>query len=204
MRRTKITKRCIDFSLSLVLLVLLLLPMCFLYLILALYFRGNPIYASIRAGIHGKPFVIYKFKTMREVYDEDNCLLPDNERITKFGNIIRGLSLDELPQLLNVLKGNMSLIGPRPLTVEYIPLYSKAQRKRLDVKPGISGLAQVNGRNSITWNEKFRLDVQYVENQSLKLDIKILFLTVYKVLIHEGVKQDGFINSERFTGNNTR
>lgn len=163
---------------------------------------GFPIFFhQTRAGKDGKPFELIKFRTMRTEIDKDGTMLPDSKRMTKFGAFLRSNSLDELPGLWNVLKGSMSLVGPRPLLMEYVPLYSKEQYRRHEVRPGITGWAQVNGRNSISWGEKFKLDVWYVDNQSFWLDIKILFLTIKKVFVKEGISADGEATMSKFTGN---
>lgn len=162
---------------------------------------GKPFFFQKRPGKHGKVFKIFKFKTMNDKKDADGNLLPDAERLTSIGMLVRKLSLDEIPQLLNVIKGDMSLVGPRPLLVEYLPLYSERQAKRHDVKPGITGWAQVNGRNAIDWPTKFELDVWYVEHLSFWLDIKILFLTVKKVFVREGISADNSVTMEKFKGN---
>ena len=163
---------------------------------------GTPVlFRQVRPGRGGIPFVMYKFRTMRDAADENGRPLPDAERLTPFGRELRAASLDELPELWNVLKGDMSLVGPRPLLMEYLPLYNAEQRRRHLVRPGITGWAQVNGRNAILWPEKFRLDVWYVENRSLLLDIKILFLTVKKVLDRSGINSEGEATAAKFTGN---
>jgi lipopolysaccharide/colanic/teichoic acid biosynthesis glycosyltransferase len=154
-----------------------------------------------RTGLNGKIFNIYKFRTMTDDCDKDGILLPDELRLTKFGKFLRSTSLDELPSLWNVLKSDMSLVGPRPLLLEYLTLYSTQQARRHEVKPGITGWAQVNGRNAITWGEKFDLDVWYVDNQSIWLDIKILWLTVKKVIMRDGINQVGQSTMENFKGN---
>ena len=163
---------------------------------------GTPVlFRQVRPGRGGIPFVMYKFRTMRDAADENGRPLPDAERLTPFGRKLRAASLDELPELWNVLKGDMSLVGPRPLLMEYLPLYNAEQRRRHLVRPGITGWAQVNGRNAIPWPEKFCLDVWYVENRSLLLDIKILFLTVKKVLDRSGINSEGEATVTKFTGN---
>ena len=163
---------------------------------------GTPVlFRQVRPGRGGIPFVMYKFRTMRDAADENGRPLPDAERLTPFGRKLRAASLDELPELWNVLKGDMSLVGPRPLLMEYLPLYNAEQRRRHLVRPGITGWAQVNGRNAIPWPEKFRLDVWYVENRSLLLDMKILFLTVKKVLGRSGINSEGEATAAKFTGN---
>ena len=164
---------------------------------------GSPIFfRQSRVGLNGEIFEMVKFRTMKDAYDAEGNLLPDEERLTAFGSFLRKSSLDELPELWNVLKGNMSLVGPRPLLVEYLPLYSEEQMKRHNVRPGITGYAQVNGRNNISWTKKFELDVYYVENFSLWLDIKILFQTVAKVLGQADINQEGNATVERFNGMN--
>jgi sugar transferase EpsL len=162
---------------------------------------GSPIlFKQERPGLHGEPFILYKFRTMTSEKDKTGELLPDHLRLTSFGRVLRKLSLDELPQLYNVLRGDMSFVGPRPLLMEYLPLYSKEQAKRHLVRPGITGLAQVNGRNAISWEEKLRLDVWYVENKTFLLDLKILFLTIIKVFRSEGINQAGHVTMEKFRG----
>ena len=155
-----------------------------------------------RPGKHGKIFKVIKFKTMTDERDEDDNLLPDEKRLTKIGKFIRSTSIDELPQLINVLKGDMALIGPRPLLPQYLPLYSKEQARRHAVRPGITGWAQVNGRNAISWTKKFELDVWYVDHCSFLLDLKIIFLTIKKVFVREGISSDTSVTMEAFTGNN--
>ncbi|MCP9297589.1 sugar transferase [Bacillus halotolerans] len=162
---------------------------------------GSPVFfKQVRPGLHGKPFTLYKFRTMTDERDSEGNLLPDAVRLTKTGRLIRKLSIDELPQLLNVVKGDLSLVGPRPLLMDYLPLYTKQQARRHEVKPGITGWAQVNGRNAISWEKKFELDVWYVDNRSFLLDLKILCLTVRKVLVSEGIQQTNHVTAERFTG----
>ena len=155
-----------------------------------------------RPGKGGKIFKVIKFKTMTDERDADGNLLPDADRLTNVGRFVRSTSIDELPQLINVLKGDMALIGPRPLLVQYLPLYSKEQARRHDVRPGITGWAQVNGRNAISWTKKFELDVWYVDHCSFWLDVKIIFLTIKKVFVREGISQEGQATMEFFTGNN--
>jgi sugar transferase EpsL len=194
-------KRFLDMVLSGVSLVLLS-P---ILLVLAIMIRiklGSPVlFAQTRPGLHGKPFRMFKFRTMTDARDPAGNLLPDADRLPRFGRVLRSTSLDELPELWNVLKGEMSLVGPRPLLMEYLPLYSARQARRHDVRPGITGWAQVNGRNAISWREKFELDVWYVENQSLALDAKIIFLTLAKVIRRDGVTADNSATAERFEGN---
>ncbi|NMG73939.1 sugar transferase [Aromatoleum diolicum] len=162
---------------------------------------GSPVlFRQVRPGLQGKPFEMVKFRTMRDGVDPQGNLLPDAERLTPFGNFLRASSLDELPELWNVLKGEMSLVGPRPLLIEYLPLYSPEQNRRHEARPGVTGWAQVNGRNALSWDEKFKLDVWYVNNQSLWLDLKILILTVKKVVIRDGISAQGEATMSRFTG----
>ena len=183
----------------------LILPIYLLLILLVLYKFKFPIFfKQPRPGLNGKDFNIYKFRTMTNVFDKDGVLLPDELRLTKFGKFLRSTSLDELPSLLNVFKGDMSLVGPRPLLLEYLPLYTTKQARRHEVKPGVTGWAQVNGRNTITWSEKFDLDVWYVDNQSIWLDIKILWLTVKKVINRSGINQEGQATIEKFKGNNEK
>ena len=180
----------------------LTLPIYLLMMLLVLTQLNFPIlFRQPRTGLNGKIFNIYKFRTMTDDCDKDGILLPDELRLTKFGKFLRSTSLDELPSLWNVLKSDMSLVGPRPLLLEYLPLYSTQQARRHEVKPGITGWAQVNGRNAITWGEKFDLDVWYVDNQSIWLDIKILWLTVKKVIMRDGINQVGQSTMEKFKGN---
>lgn len=163
---------------------------------------GSPvIFKQTRPGLNGKPFEMIKFRSMKDAIDTEGNPLEDDERLTAFGKTLRNSSLDELPELWNVIKGDMSLVGPRPLLMEYLPLYSDEQTRRHDARPGITGYAQVNGRNAISWDEKFKLDIWYVDNQSLWLDIKILFKTVKKVLIKDGINADSDTTMSKFTGN---
>lgn len=164
--------------------------------------KGNPFYSQKRPGKNEKLFSIIKFKTMNNEKNSDGTLKSDADRLTYFGRIVRKTSLDEVPQLINVLKGDMSIIGPRPLLPEYLPLYNKTQKKRHNIRPGITGWAQVNGRNAISWGKKFKLDVWYVENQSILLDLKILILTVKKVLMSDGISQKNQATAKPFNGNN--
>ena len=165
---------------------------------------GSPVFfTQVRPGLHGKPFKMLKFRTMTSECDTDRQLLPDAVRLTAFGRFLRVSSLDELPELWNVLKGDMSLVGPRPLLMEYLPLYSPEQARRHEVRPGITGWAQVNGRNAISWEDKFKLDVWYVDHRNLWLDIKILWLTVKKVLVRDGISAQGEATMPRFTGSQT-
>nr|WP_269457324.1 sugar transferase [Legionella lansingensis] len=176
-------------------------PIILIIIFLIRYNLGAPVFfRQERPGLHGKIFRMIKFRTMRDIADARGELLPDSQRMTSLGKFLRATSLDELPELWNVLKGEMSMVGPRPLLTEYLPLYSIEQRRRHDVKPGITGLAQINGRNALSWEEKFKLDVWYVNNQSLWLDIKILLLTVKKVLICDGITSEDSVTAEKFKG----
>ena len=195
------TKKIFD-SLLIFLSLPLTLPIYLLTMLLILTQLNFPIlFRQSRTGLNGKIFNIYKFRTMTNECDKDGILLPDALRLNKFGKFLRSTSLDELPSLWNVLKSDMSLVGPRPLLLEYLTLYSTQQARRHEVKPGITGWAQVNGRNAITWGEKFDLDVWYVDNQSIWLDIKILWLTVKKVIMRDGINQVGQSTMENFKGN---
>ena len=165
---------------------------------------GSPVlFRQVRPGLHGRPFEMIKFRTMKDAVDEQDNPLPDSERLTPFGQMLRSTSLDEMPELWNVIKGDMSIVGPRPLLMEYLPLYSPEQAKRHDVRPGMTGHAQVNGRNAIGWEEKFKLDTWYVENQSIWLDFKIMFKTVHKVLAKDDISAEGEATMTKFTGTKT-
>jgi sugar transferase EpsL len=193
-------KRVLDVVLTAVLL-LFFFPFLILLALLVWIFLGQPVlFRQERPGLYGKPFTLLKFRTMRDLVGSDENPLPDGERLIGFGKFLRRFSLDELPEFVNVLNGKMSLVGPRPLLMEYLPLYSPEQMRRHEVKPGITGWAQVNGRNDISWKEKFALDTWYVENQSLSLDINILWRTAIKVLKREGISQKGNETMEKFTG----
>ena len=195
-------KRLFDFIIALLALILLL-PI-FIVVMIGLYFanQGKPFFFQARPGLNEKIFKIIKFKTMNDKKDANGNLLSDAERLTPIGAFVRKTSLDELPQLINVLKGDMAIIGPRPLLPQYLPLYSETQKSRHNVRPGITGWAQVNGRNAISWSKKFELDVWYVDNISLILDVKIFFLTIKKVFVREGISQEGQVTMEAFNGNN--
>jgi len=195
-------KAVIDQFGALVLLILFSPVFLMTYILLSMVNRGDVFFLQERPGYQEKPFLIIKFKTMRDTKDESGNLLPQNQRITPIGSWVRKLSIDELPQLINVMKGDMSLVGPRPLLFKYIELYSAQHKKRHSVKPGITGLAQVNGRNSISWGRKFELDAYYAENVSFLLDLKILWLTAIKVLKREGVNQSRDRPMEPFNGTN--
>ena len=194
-------KRVFDLFLVLLSLPLILLIYLLLMLLVLTKFNFPILFKQSRPGLKGKIFNIYKFRSMTGERDKEGTLLPDELRLTKFGKFLRSTSLDELPSLWNVLKSDMSLVGPRPLLLEYLTLYSTQQARRHEVKPGITGWAQVNGRNAITWGEKFDLDVWYVDNQSIWLDIKILWLTVKKVIMRDGINQVGQSTMENFKGN---
>lgn len=193
-------KRVLDFILSLIALAVLLPLMLVLMVLGAIKMKGNPFFTQLRPGKDGKIFKLIKFRSMTCEKDKDGNLLPDEVRLTRYGEILRSTSLDELPELLNILKGDMSIVGPRPLLVQYLPLYNEEQRHRHDVRPGLTGWAQVNGRNSITWEDKFRYDVWYVRNISFILDVKILFLTVKKVFCREGISAENSATMEDFQG----
>lgn len=193
-------KRSFDFVLSLSSFIVLL-PIIAAVSVLIRYKLGSPaFFRQTRPGKNGKPFEMVKFRTMLDATDKHGIPLPDDQRMTPFGSFLRATSLDELPELWNVLKGDMSLVGPRPLLMEYLPLYSKEQYRRHEVRPGVTGWAQVNGRNAISWEDKFKLDVWYVDNQSLYLDLKILLLTVKKVLVRDGISGEGEVTMSKFTG----
>lgn len=191
-------KRLFDISVSLVA-ALIMLPLLAILYLLTRITLGNPVFfKQARPGLHGKTFTITKFRTMREIHDANGQLLPDEARMTLIGSIIRKLSLDELPELFNVLKGNMSLVGPRPLLVEYLAHYTPEQAKRHHVKPGITGWAQVNGRNALSWEEKFAYDVWYVEHMSFLLDLKILAMTIWVIFARQGIHAEGHATMPKF------
>lgn len=195
-------KRLFDFLVALCA-IFTLLPIIIVVALLIRFKLGSPIlFTQDRPGLNGKTFKMMKFRSMLDGKDKQGNLLPDDERMTPFGAFLRSTSLDELPGLFNVLKGDMSLVGPRPLLVQYLPLYNAEQARRHNVRPGITGWAQVNGRNAISWEQKFKLDVWYVDNQSLLLDFKILLLTVKKVFVREGISADGHVTIEPFKGSN--
>lgn len=197
-------KRCFDLVISLLSLFLLALPL-FVLILQVRRKLGSPVFfTQLRPGLHGKPFNLVKFRTMTDERDANGVLLPDAERLKPFGQWLRTTSLDELPELWNVVKGEMSLVGPRPLLMEYLPLYTTEQARRHDVLPGITGWAQVNGRNAISWENKFALDIWYVDHRNLGLDIKILWLTVRKVLMRDGISAAGEVTMPRFTGSKGR
>jgi sugar transferase EpsL len=196
------SKRCLDFLLALSLLIISFPIMAVVALAIRIFLGAPVVYSSIRPGLHGVPFRIYKFRSMSDTTDENGVLLPDELRTTTFGQLLRSTSLDELPELFNVLRGDMSLVGPRPLLMEYLTLYNSDQRRRHDVRPGITGYAQVNGRNFLNWDEKFTLDCYYVDNISLALDIKILWKTIVVVLSRQGITDEHLaVGMDKFTGN---
>lgn len=196
-----ILKRLIDLLIAL--LVFIILFPIFIFIVIGLFFvnSGKPFFLQERPGLHGRIFKIIKFKTMTDQRDKNGKLLPDAKRLTKIGSFVRKTSLDEIPQLLNVIKGDMSLVGPRPLLPQYLPLYNDFQKRRHEVRPGITGWAQVNGRNAISWYQKFAYDVWYVDHISFALDMKIFFMTIKKVFVREGISQDGQATMEVFKGN---
>ncbi|MDO5046101.1 undecaprenyl phosphate N,N'-diacetylbacillosamine 1-phosphate transferase [Campylobacter sp.] len=195
-------KRFLDILGALFLIVLTLPIMILVGIFIYFKISKDVIFTQARPGLNAKIFKIYKFKTMSDEKDEKGELLSDEVRLNKFGKSIRSLSLDELPQLFNVLKGDMSFIGPRPLLIEYLPLYNKEQATRHDVRPGITGLAQVNGRNAISWEQKFKYDAEYAKNLSFIMDVKIAFLTIKKVIKRSGVSKEGHVTTEKFDGSN--
>ena len=194
-------KRLFDFFASLLGLIVLS-PFLIIISFLVWYHHGRPVFFSQkRPGLHGKPFYLIKFRSMTNETDEAGNLLPNEQRLTRFGNFLRSTSLDEFPELINVIKGDMSLVGPRPLLMEYLPRYNAFQKRRMEVKPGITGWTQINGRNALTWDDKFKLDVWYVDNQSFWLDIRILFKTFLKVIKREGISHQGDVAMPHFYGN---
>jgi len=196
-----LSKRLLDLLLTL-LSLLVLSPFLLVIALLVRVYHGKPIlFRQLRPGYQGKPFSIYKFRTMRDERDAQGNLLPDEQRLTRLGRFLRSTSLDELPELFLVLRGEMSLVGPRPLLMQYLPRYSREQARRHEVLPGITGWAQVNGRNALTWQDKFRLDVWYVDHWSLGLDVRILLLTIWKAISREGISQPGHATAEEFMGN---
>ena len=198
----KLIKRLMDFLIA-ALSIIIFSPLLIILAILVRIKLGGPvIFKQERPGLNGKVFKLYKFRTMTDAKDENGNLLDDEYRLTSFGKKLRSTSLDELPELYNILKGDMSIVGPRPLLVKYLPLYNDEQKRRHDVRPGLTGLAQVSGRNAITWTEKFEKDIEYVDNVSLGLDISIFFKTISCVLKREGINSDSAATMEDFTGNN--
>ena len=198
----KYIKRLLDIVLSLIA-IIITLPIFLIIGILVLIFLGKPaIFRQKRPGKNEKIFTRYKFRTMSNKKDKDGNLLPNELRITKFGNFLRKTSLDEIPEFINILKGDMSFVGPRPLRVDYLPLYNKEQKHRHDIRPGLTGLAQVSGRNNITWSEKFKYDLEYVNNITFQNDLKIVFLTIEKVILRKDIYSDNKGFTEKFTGDN--
>ena len=197
-------KRAMDLALTVPALIVLS-PVFALVALAVRASLGSPvIFKQRRPGMHERPFTLYKFRTMRDARDAQGALLPDSRRLTRLGAFLRATSLDELPELVNVLRGDMSLVGPRPLLMEYLPLYSPEQRRRHDVRPGVTGLAQVNGRNALTWREKFALDIEYVDHISVGLDLRILLLTIGSVVRSEGISHSGHVTMQPFRGGHGR
>jgi len=197
-------KRALDLALTVPALIVLS-PVFALVALAVRASLGSPvIFKQQRPGMHERPFTLYKFRTMRDARDAQGALLPDSRRLTRLGAFLRATSLDELPELVNVLRGDMSLVGPRPLLMEYLPLYSPEQRRRHDVRPGVTGLAQVNGRNALTWREKFALDIEYVDHVSVALDLRILLLTIGSVVRSEGISHSGHVTMQPFRGGHGR
>lgn len=194
-------KRLFDIVLACVALTVLAIPILIVIWMVRRKLGSPVFFRQVRPGLHGKPFEMVKFRSMTDARDAEGNLLPDADRLPAFGRFLRGSSLDELPELWNVVKGDMSLVGPRPLLMEYLPLYSKEQARRHEVRPGVTGWAQVNGRNALSWEDKFRLDVWYVDHRSLWLDIRILWATVRKVIVREGISAAGEATMSKFTGN---
>ncbi len=197
----KVFKRFLDILFSVLALLVLAIPMVVLAALVRVKLGSPVLFKQKRPGRNGKIFTLYKFRTMTDERDENGQLLPDEVRLTKFGQTLRNLSLDELPELFNILRGDMSFVGPRPLLIKYLPLYDDRQAHRHDVRPGLTGLAQVNGRNLLSWNEKFEYDIDYVQKESIKLDAQIAFKTVYNVLKREGITSETSVTMEEFTGN---
>ena len=197
----KYIKRLLDFTLSLVAFIILMPVMAVIYILVRIKLGKPAIFKQERPGKDEKIFTLYKFRTMTDEKDEEGNLLPDSKRLTKFGKFLRSTSLDELPELINIIKGEMSIVGPRPLLVEYLDLYDENQIHRHDVRPGLTGLAQINGRNSITWEEKFNDDLKYIEKITFLGDVKIVLKTVKKVFNHEGISSENNVTTEKFKGN---
>lgn len=196
----KFFKRLIDFILSACAILILGIPLLIVALLIKFKLGSPVLFKQRRPGKDGKIFEIYKFRTMTDARDTNGNLLPDNERLTDFGKLLRSTSIDELPEILNIVKGDMAIIGPRPLLEEYLPLYNEEQAHRHDVRPGLTGWAQINGRNTISWEDKFKYDVEYVRNISFMFDLKIFFLTVKKVFIREGINASAEVTMEKFNG----
>lgn len=196
----KYFKRPLDIFLSLLVLIVLAIPMIIVAIMVRIKLGSPVIFRQKRPGLNEKIFEMYKFRTMTNDKDEDGNLLPDTIRLTKFGRFLRSTSIDELPELFNILKGDMSVIGPRPLLIQYLPLYNQQQKRRHEVRPGLSGLAQVNGRNAISWEDKFNLDVKYIDEVSFVIDIKIMIQTIKKVLIKEGISSNNSVTMDEYKG----
>jgi sugar transferase EpsL len=196
----EVVKRIIDVLFSIILLIILSPAILIIILLVGLMLGSPVLFRQTRPGYKGKPFVIYKFRSMTAEKDAEGNLLPDAKRLTRFGQFLRNTSLDELPELFNVIKGEMSLVGPRPLLMEYLPLYTPEQARRHEVKPGITGWAQINGRNTLDWDKRFEMDLWYIDHWSLGLDCKILFLTIFKVLRREGINAEGQVAMAKFIG----
>ena len=196
----KFFKRLIDFTLSFIALIVLLPILLVLVVVTAIAMKGNPFFTQQRPGKNEKIFKLIKFRTMTNAKDKDGNLLPDEVRLNKFGKILRSTSLDELPELINILKGDMSIVGPRPLLVKYLPRYNDEQRRRHEVRPGLTGNAQANGRNALSWEEKFKLDIEYVDNISFSFDIKIIFDTIKAVFKRDGISSENSATMEEFMG----
>lgn len=193
-------KRVIDFFLALGAILILGIPLLFVALLVRIKLGSPVLFKQRRPGKNGKIFEIYKFRTMTDARDNEGKLLPDNERLTDFGKLLRSTSIDELPEIINIFKGDMAIIGPRPLLEEYLPLYNEEQAHRHDVRPGLTGWAQINGRNTISWEDKFRYDVEYVRNISFMFDLKIFLLTIKKVFVREGINASAEVTMEKFKG----
>ncbi|MDZ4786838.1 MAG: sugar transferase [bacterium] len=194
------TKRIFDLVAAFSFLLILAVPLIIVALLVRI-FLGSPIlFTQERAGLDGRPFLLYKFRTMKELRNSSGELLPDEKRLSSFGHLLRASSLDELPELINIIKGEMSFIGPRPLLLEYLPLYSKEEFRRHEVLPGLTGWAQINGRNTLSWDQRFKLDIWYVDNWNLLLDLKILIFTFAAVLKFKGVSAEGHVTMQKFTG----
>ena len=196
----KFFKRLIDFILSACAILILGIPLLIVALLIKFKLGSPVLFKQRRPGKDGKIFEIYKFRTMTDARDTNGNLLPDNERLTDFGNLLRSTSIDEFPEILNIFKGDMAIIGPRPLLEEYLPLYNEEQAHRHDVRPGLTGWAQINGRNTISWEDKFKYDVEYVRNISFMFDLKIFFLTIKKVFVREGINASAEVTMDKFRG----
>ena len=200
MNKNLIVKSIFDYIAAITLIIIFLPLLTFVALLVIFFINRSFIFQQVRPGLHGEPFIIYKFRSMTEELDKNGILLPDSQRLRLFGRLLRSTSLDELPTLFNILKGDVSLVGPRPLLMCYLNRYTPEQSRRHEVKPGITGWAQINGRNAISWEQKFKLDVWYVDNSSFWLDLKIIFFTAVKVLMRVGISQKGFATMEEFKG----